>query len=155
ARPAARSESGGRVSNPAGRATTTCPTSGCEVKGRSARSSMGTPRMGRNCFGSPGPARAPAPAATITTPTSGSETSGEVTDAVHRDHVEPGQGHAGARREERATEALPRRLAQSSLDGGDGTNLSAQSDFPEEDGVRRQRPVVHARDERRPPREIG
>src|SRR5207253_9490708 len=109
------SQSGGRVSNPAGRATTTWPTSGCEVKGRSARSSIGTPRMGRNCFGSPGPARAPAPAATITTPTSGREASGEVTDTVHRDHVEPGQSHARAGREERATETLARRLTQPPL----------------------------------------
>src|SRR2546425_4484216 len=50
---------------------------------RSARNSIGTPRIGRNCFGSPGPARTPAPAATTTTPASGRESPGELTDAVH------------------------------------------------------------------------
>src|SRR5947209_11175590 len=149
------SQSGGRFAKPAGRATTTWPMSGCDVKGRNARNSMGTPRMGRNCFGSPGPARAPAPAATITTPTSGGEAPGEVTDAVHRDHVETGQGHARAGREEDATETLARRLAQSPLETRDRTNLPAQAHLPEEHGVRRQRPVVHARHQRRQHGEVG
>src|SRR6266705_795977 len=57
------SQSGGRSTYPGGNVTTTWRTSGCPMKARSARSSMGAPRMGRNCFGSPGPARTPAPAA--------------------------------------------------------------------------------------------
>src|SRR5206468_1530896 len=72
---------------PGGNATTTWRTSGWPVNGRSARSSIGTPRIGRNCFGSPGPARTPAPAATTTTPTSGCETTGELTDSLQPDHL--------------------------------------------------------------------
>src|SRR5881296_3331091 len=77
------SHSGGRASNPAGTTTITCPTSGWDVNGRRARNSIGTPRIGRNCFGSPGPARTPAPAATTTTPVSGRESPGELTDPFH------------------------------------------------------------------------
>src|SRR2546428_11756508 len=50
---------------------------------------MGTPWMGRTCWGSPGPARTPAPAATITTPTSGRDAAGELTDPVQRDELDP------------------------------------------------------------------
>src|SRR3989442_395685 len=69
--PSFASQSGGCWTWPTGSATTTCTTSGCDVNGRSARNSIGTPWIGRNCLGSPGPARTPAPAATITTPMSG------------------------------------------------------------------------------------
>ena len=82
------SHSGGRSAYPGGSATITWRTSGCPVNGRSARSSIGTPRMGRNCFGSPGPARTPAPAATTTTPTSGCKSAGELTDSLQPDHLE-------------------------------------------------------------------
>src|SRR5216110_999402 len=149
------SHSGGRASNPGGTATITCPTSGWDVKGRNARNSIGTPRIGRNCFGSPGPARTPAPAATTTTPASGRESPGELTDAVHADQIEPGQAHARAGGQEHAAEPLARRFAEASLDGRYGANLAAQADLAQEHGVRRERSVVHARDERRHDGEIG
>src|SRR6266516_927312 len=152
------SHSGGRASKPAGTTTTTWTTSGWEVNGRSARNSIGTPRMGRNCFGSPGPARTPAPAATTTTPTtptSGCESPGEVTDAVHADQIEPGQAHPRAGGQEHTAEPLARRLAEASLDGRYRANLAAQADLAQEHGVRRERSVVHARDERRHDGEIG
>src|SRR5689334_19958492 len=149
------SHSGGRASRPGGRTTTTCPTSGCDVKGRSARSSIGTPRMGRNCFGSPGPARTPAPAATITTPASGCEAAGEVTDTLHSDHVQSGHRHTGARGEEHAPEPLPRRFAKPPLDGAHGADFSAEAHLAQEEGFRGEGPVLHARDERRQHGEVG
>src|SRR5258708_19534131 len=76
------------------------------MKARKARSSIGTPRIGRNCFGSPGPARTPAPAATTTTPTSGSEATGELTDSLQPDDLEIAGGAAGPGRQEHAAEAL-------------------------------------------------
>src|SRR5256885_237880 len=111
--------------------------SGCEVNGRSARSSIGTPRMERNCLGSPGPARTPAPAATITTPTSGCEAAGEVTDAVHADDFESFRCAARARGAEHAAESLPGRLRQPPLEGRDGPDLAAQAHLAEEHGVGR------------------
>src|SRR6266513_4012871 len=149
------SQSGGRSAYPGGKVTTTWRTSGWEVNVRSARNSIGTPRMGRNCFGSPGPARTPAPAATTTTPTSGCESAGEVTDAVHADQIEPGQAHPRAGGQEHAAEPLTRRFAEASLDGRYGANLAAQADLAQEHVVRRERSVVHARDERRHDGEIG
>src|SRR2546426_11981373 len=149
------SHSGGRASNPVGTTTITCPTSGWEVNGRSARNSIGTPRIDRNCFGSPGPARTPAPAATTTTPTSGRESPGEVTDAVHADQIEPGQAHPRASGQEHAAEPLARGFAEASLDGRHGANLAAQADLAQKHGVGRERSVVHARDERRHDGEIG
>src|SRR6266550_3658976 len=123
--------------------------SGCEVNGRSARSSIGTPRMERNCLGSPGPARTPAPAATITTPTSGCEAAGEVTDAVHADAFAAFRCAARARGAEHAAESLPGRLREPPLEGGDGPDLAAQSHLAEEHGVGRDGTVVDAGDERR------
>src|SRR6266513_2138846 len=149
------SHSGGRTSNPVGTTTITCPTSGWEVNGRSARNSIGTPRIGRNCFGSPGPARTPAPAATTTTPASGRESPGEVTDAVHADQLEPGQAHARTGGQEDAAESLARRFAETPLDRPHRADLAAQADFAQEHGVRRERAVVHAGNQRRHDREIG
>src|SRR6266550_2641008 len=149
------SHSGGRASNPAGTTTTTCPTSGWEVNGRSARNNMGTPRIGRNCFGSPGPARTPAPAATTTTPASGSESPGELTDAVHADQIQPGQGHPRAGGQEDAAESLTRRFTEAPLHGGHGADLAPQPDLAQEHGVRRERAVVHARHQGRHDGEIG
>src|SRR5439155_1685899 len=149
------SHSGGRASNPAGTTTITCPTSGWDVNGRSARNSIGTPRIGRNCFGSPGPARTPAPAARTTTPASGRESTGELTDAVHADQIEPGQAHARAGGQEDAAEPLARRFAGAPLDCRHGADLAAQADLAQEHGVRRERSVVHARDDRRHDGEIG
>src|SRR2546429_577949 len=126
------SHSGGRASNPAGTTTITCPTSGWDVNGRNARSSIGTPRMGRNCFGSPGPARTPAPAATTTTPASGRESPGELTDAVHADQIEPGQAHPRAGGQEHAAEPLARRFAETPLHGRHGADLAAQADLDKE-----------------------
>src|SRR5690349_965295 len=102
---------------------------------------MGTPRMGRNCLGSPGPARTPTPAATMTTATSGRESPGEVTNALHADYVETGHAHARARRQEHASEALTRRFAQTALHRRDRSDFAAQSDLAEEDRVGRERPV--------------
>src|SRR5438094_8596693 len=101
--------------------------SGCEVNGRSARSSIGTPRMERNCLGSPGPARTPAPAATITTPTSGREAAGEVTDAFHTDDSEAFRRAARARGAEDAAETQPRRFREPPLERGDGPDRATQS----------------------------
>src|SRR5438046_3332932 len=137
------SHSGGRSAKPAGTATTTRSTAGWDVKGRSARSSIGTPWIGRNCFGSPGPARTPAPAATITTPTSGGEAAGEVTDALHAHNFEPFRRTARARRAEHAAEPLPRRFGEPALQGGDRPDLAAQSDLAEEHGVGRDGAVPH------------
>src|SRR5205823_5421460 len=120
------SHSGGRSAKPAGTATTTWPTAGCDVKGRSVRSSIGTPWMGRNCFGSPGPARTPAPAATITTPTSGGEAVGELTDPIHPDHVEVGDAAARARRQEDAPESLAGRFCEAPLHARHRPDLPAQ-----------------------------
>src|SRR3989454_407823 len=108
------SHSGGRAATPAGTAMTTRATSGWNVNGRRARSSIGTPRMDRNCFGSSagGPARTPAPAAATTTPTSGREPPRELTDPVHPHHLQPGRRDPGARGEKHAPEPLTRRLAE-------------------------------------------
>src|SRR6184192_4004544 len=149
------SHSGGRASNPAGTTTITCPTSGWDVNGRNARSSIGTPRMGRNCFGSPGPARTPAPAATTTTPASGRESPGEVTDAVHAHQIEAGQAHPRAGGQKHAAEPLAHRFAEASLDCRHGADLAAQADLAQEHGVRWERSVVHARDQRRHDGEVG
>src|SRR6266571_3387185 len=149
------SQSGGRSTYPGGRVTMTCRTSGCPMKARSARNSIGTPRMGRNCFGSPGPARTPAPAATMTTATSGRESPREVTDTLHADYVETRQAHARARRQEGAPESLPRGFAQAPLHRRDRSDLAAQPHLSEEDCIGWQGPVVHARDERGQDGEIG
>src|SRR2546425_6843701 len=119
--------------------------SGCEVKERSARSSIGTPRIERNCFGSPGPARKPAPAATITTPASGREAAGEVTDALHTHDVQAGHRQAGAGGQEHAPEPLPHRLAEPALHRAHGADLPAQTDLAQEERIRGERPVLHAR----------
>src|SRR6266566_6138731 len=149
------SQSGGRSANPAGSATTTWPTSGCDVKGRSARSSIGTPKMERNCFGSPGPARTLAPAATTITPTSGGEPTGELTDPCHAHDLHPLGGDPRTCRDERPPEALARRLQQPPLHRGHGTDLPAQTDLAQKQRVRRDRAVPHARDQRRHDREVG
>src|SRR2546426_4571442 len=64
---------------------TTRATSGWDVNGRRARSSIGTPRMDRNCFGSSagGPAPPPSPAPTTTTPPAGREPPRELTPPPH------------------------------------------------------------------------
>src|SRR3989454_10141470 len=109
--PSFASQSGGCWTWPTGSATTTCATAGCDVNGRSARNSIGTPWIGRNCLGSPGPARTPAPAATITTPMSGRDAAGELTHPVQRPELDT-RGAAGRdappRRAEDAGEALAR-----------------------------------------------
>src|SRR5204862_7737929 len=124
-------------------ATLPCPPAGWEGTGRSARNSIGTPRLGRTCFGSPGPARTPAPAATTTTPASGRESPGELTDAVHADQLEPGQAHARAGGQEDAAESLARRFAETPLDRPHRADLAAQADLAQEDGVCRGRSAVH------------
>src|SRR6266540_5917261 len=148
------SHSGGRSAYAGGSATTTCRTSGWEVNGRSARSSIGTPRMARNCFGSPGPARTPAPAATTTTPTSGGEAAGELTDAFQPDHVEPALGGARAGRQEHAPEPLARGFRQTPFDAGDGPDLTAQPDLAEKERVGGDGAVVNAGDEGGQDREV-
>src|SRR4029077_15504791 len=135
--------------------TTTWSTCGWERKGRSARRSMGTPRIGRNCLGSPGPARTPAPAATMTTAPPGRESPGEVTNALHADYVETGHAHARAGRQEHPPEALPGRFAQAALHRRDRSDFAAQSNLAEEDRVGGERPVMDARDEGGHHREIG
>src|SRR6266540_3431798 len=149
------SHSGGRSAYAGGSATTTCRTSGWEVNGRSARSSIGTPRMARNCFGSPGPARTPAPAATMTTPTSGGEAAGELTDALQPDHVEIHVRRAGAGGQERTPEPLTRRLRETPLDPRDRPDLTAQSHLAEKEGVGGNGAVVDARDEGGQDRQVG
>src|SRR2546423_3246691 len=121
----------------------TCRTSGCDVKGRNARSSIGTPRIGRNCLGSPGPARTPAPAATTTTPMSGCEAPGELTDSLQPDHLEiPARDVAGARRQEHAPKALACGFGQAPLDAGNRADLATEADLAEEQRVRRDRTIV-------------
>src|SRR2546430_11912928 len=53
------------------------------------------------------------------------------------------------------SEALARRLAQTPLDPGYGPDLASESHFAQEQRVGGQRPVAHARDERREHREVG
>src|SRR2546426_1761302 len=132
--PSFASQSGGCWTWPAGSATTTCTTSGCDVNGRSARNSIGTPWIGRNCLGSPGPARTPAPAATITTPTSGRDAAGELTDPVQRDELDPRRAGRDprTRRAEDAAEAPARGLRQPPLHAGHGPYLAAQPDLAPE-----------------------
>src|SRR5436309_1188212 len=149
------SHSGGRSAKPAGTATTTRSTAGWDVKGRSARSSIGTPWIGRNCFGSPGPARTPAPAATITTPTSGGEAAGELIDPVHADDVQPGRAHPRARRQEDTPEPLAGGFSEPSLHAPDRSDLPAQPDLAQEQGIGGKRPVAHAGHERRRHRQIA
>src|SRR6266480_5112602 len=141
------SQSGGRSAYPGGKVTTTWRTSGCPMNARNARSSIGTPRMGRNCFGSPGPARPPAPAATTTTPASGRESPGEVTDAVHAHQIEAGQTHPRAGGQKHAAEPLAHRFAETPLDRPHRADLAAQADLAQEHGVCRERSVVHAGDQ--------
>src|SRR5467141_1668699 len=148
------SQSGGRSAYPGGSATTTWRTSGWPVNGRSARSSIGTPRIGRNCFGSPGPARTPAPAATTTTPMSGCETTGELTDALQPDHLEVARRATRARRQEYAPKALACRFREAALDAGDRTDLAAQADLAQEKCVGGHRAVVNRRDECGKDREV-
>src|SRR2546426_7817598 len=141
------SQSGGWSTYPGGNVTTTWRTSGCPMKARSARSSMGTPRMGRNCFGSPGPARTPAPAATTTTPTSGSETAGELTDSLQPNHLELVTRAARTRRQKDAPESLACRFGKAPLDAGHRTNLAAEAHLTEEQCVGRHRTIVDRGDE--------
>src|SRR5258705_2309982 len=136
------SHSGGRSAYPGGRATTTCRTSGWPVNGRSARNSIGTPTIGRNCLGSPGPARTPAPAATTTTPTSGCETTGELTDSLQPNHLEVTARSARASRQEHPPKALARPFGQAPLHAGDGTDLAAEADLSEEQCIGRHRAIV-------------
>src|SRR5437773_1982796 len=149
--------SGGRSAYPGGNATTTWRTSGWPVNGRSARSSIGTPRIGRNCFGSPGPARTPAPAATTTTPTSGCETTGELTDSLQPDHLHVAARAAPprARRQERAAEALARGFGEAALDAGHRTDLAAQAHLSKEERVGRHRTIVDRGDEGGKDGEVG
>src|SRR6266581_2286910 len=151
------SQSGGRSTYPGGRVTMTCRTSGCPMKARSARSSIGTPRMGRNCFGSPGPARTPAPAATTTTPTSGCEPTGELTDSLQPDQLELSARAAPprARRQERAAEALARGFGEAALDAGHRTDLAAQAYLSKEERVGRHRTIVDCGDEGGKDGEVG
>src|SRR5690242_8181468 len=111
--------------------------------------------MGRNCFGSPGPARSPAPAATMTTPTSGSEAPRELTNVLQSDDVQSLDPHARPGRQERAAESLTGGLGQPAFDAGDGADLAAQSHLPEEDRVGGCGAIVNARDQSRGDREIG
>src|SRR2546428_407247 len=154
--PSFASQSGGCWTWAAGSATTTCTTSGCDVNGRSARNSIGTPWIGRNCLGSPGPARTPAPAATITTPTSGRDAAGELTDPVQRDELDPRRAgrDPGPRRAEDAAEALARGLRQPPLHAGYRAYLAAQPDLAQEQRVGRERAVPHARHQRCEHRQI-
>src|SRR2546425_5074704 len=141
------SQSGGRSTYPGGRVTMTWRTSGCPMKARIARSSIGTPRIGRNCFGSPGPARTPAPAATTTTPTSGCETTGELTDSLQPNHLEvPARPPSRAYRQEHASKALARGFRQAPLDAGDGTDLAPEADLAEEQCISRDRAIMDGGD---------
>src|SRR5206468_3374888 len=88
-------------------------------------------------------------------PASGRESPGEVTDAVHAHQIEAGQAHPRAGGQKHAAEPLAHRFAEASLDCRHGTDLAAQADLAEEHGVRRERSVVHARDQRRHDGEIG
>src|SRR6266545_392763 len=117
------------------------------MNARNARSSIGTPRMGRNCFGSPGPARTPAPAATTTTPTSGCEAAGELTDSLQPDDLEVAGRATGPSRQEHAAEALPRRFGQATLDAGHRTDLAPEPDLAEEQCVRRDGAIMDGGDE--------
>src|SRR5258706_9199290 len=148
------SHSGGRSTYAGGSATTTWPISGCEVKGRRARSSIGTPRIGRNCFGSPGPARTPAPAATTTTPTSGCEAAGELTDVL-QPHDFDGRCASPPRRQKHSAKALARGFREAPLHARDGPHFAAQSHLAAKQRVAGHRPVGHARHQRAEDRKIG
>src|SRR5258707_12088931 len=116
------------------------------MNARKARSSIGTPRIGRNCFGSPGPARTPAPAATTTTPTSGCEAAGELTDSLQPDDLEFACGAARAGGQAHTAKALARCLCEASLDARDRPDLSAASHLAQGQRVGRHAPVMHRRD---------
>ena len=88
---------------PAGRSTT-CATSGWEVKGRSARSTTGTPASRRYCLRGPPPRRVPFPAATTTTPTSRGKRPHQLLDVIQGD--------------ERDARHLRRRCGRSRTPGG-------------------------------------
>src|SRR5690349_24033534 len=124
------------------------------MNARKARSSIGTPRIGRNCFGSPGPARTPAPAATTTTPTSGCEATGELTNALQPNHFEVSAGLRSVR-EEHPPKTLPRGFGEAALDARDGPDLAAKSHFAQEERVGRHGPVVDRRDQGGEDGEVG
>src|SRR2546428_920936 len=108
---------------------------------------MGTPWMGRTCWGSPGPARTPAPAATITTPTSGRDAAGELTDPVQRDELDPRRAGRDPRprRAEDAAEALARGPRQPPLHARHGPYPAAQPHLAQEQRLGREPAVPHAR----------
>ena len=137
----------------AARTTTTWATSGWLAKGRSARSSIGTPAIGRYCLGSSPPIRVPRPAATTTTPTSRGKRAHQLLDVVEADQRDAGHLRRAAGGAEHPAEAEPRRLGDPPLDRAAGPDLAAQPDLAEEDDVRRRGPVVQAaRAAPRPPR---
>src|SRR5438105_824870 len=113
--------------------------------------------MGRNCFGSPGPARTPAPAATTTTPTSGCDTTGELTDSPQPEHLEaaPTRGHPRAKRQKHAPEPLSRGLGQSPLHAGDRTDFAAEAYLAEEHRISRDGTIVDGGDKGGENRKIG
>src|SRR2546425_4650380 len=156
--PGSASQSGGCWTWPTGSATTRCATAGCDVNGRSARNSIGTPWIGRNCLGSPGRARTRPRAATITTPMPGRDAAGELTDPVQRHELDT-RGAAGRdarpRRAEDAVEALARGLRQPPLHAGHRPYLATQPDLTQEQRVGGEGAIAHAGDQRREHRQIG
>src|SRR6185503_17656444 len=73
---------GGCRASSGGSTSTICATSGCNMKGCRARSTMGTPRIRRYCLTVSPPTRAPRPAATTTTPTSRGKSPYQLFDVV-------------------------------------------------------------------------
>src|SRR2546426_280394 len=155
--PSFASQSGGCWTWPTGSATTTCATAGCDVNGRSARNSIGTPWIGRNCLGSPGPARTPAPAATITTPMSGRDAAGELTHPVQRHELDTrgARRDARPRRAEDAAEAPARGPPPPPRPARHGPYLAAQPDLTQEQRVGGEGAIAHARDQRPQHPQIG
>src|SRR6478672_180695 len=147
--PSERRNSGGVRAWSGGSTRTTCATSGCDTNGRRARRTIGTPAMGRNCFGASPPSRLLRPAATRTTPTSRGKRPHQLLDVVEPDHRDAGHLHGAPGRAEHAPEAEPGGLGDPALDGPAGTDLAPQPDLAQEQHVPRRGPVVETGDERR------
>ena len=139
---------GGSAASAGERTSATRVTSGCAANGRSARSTMGTPAIVRNCFGVSPPRRVPRPAATTTTPTSRGKRPHQLLDVIEPDHGHAGHLGAAPRGAEHAPEAEPRGLRDPPLDRAAGPDLPAETDLAQENDVVRRRTVVQARDQR-------
>src|SRR3954452_3855701 len=114
------------------------------MKGRSARSTMGTPPTGRYCLGIPPPKRTPCPPATTIAPTSRGKSLHQLIHAIQSHQRCPGHLHGAAGRAEHPRKTQPHCFGDPALDCSAGPDLAAEPDLAEKDDVGRSRAVVQA-----------